>query len=283
MSERKQASNRRNAARSTGPKSAEGKSSSSRNALRHGILGSGLLLGDEDPAEYDALFQSLVQDLRPQGALELIHVERIATAIWRQRRLIRAETAAVAFRQAANDTRKMLTETLGVPDSARIKDPSLQPLDDAELKQLVSFRELLQELDKPGMPTSTLAALKKCAPVFHEVLVGWASNAGLSLEHHVCVEANLSIDEMPAAIAHLCDLYRREWGPRLAKLEERLMVSTMRRAYHDMKAIPPEAELFARYQTSLDNSLTKAIRALREAQLARMSALESVSDLKPRA
>ena len=148
MSDRKQASNRRNAARSTGPKSAEGKSSSSRNALRHGILGSGLLLGDEDPAEYDALFQSLVQDLRPQGALELIHLERIATAIWRQRRLIRAETAAVAFRQAASDTRKMLTETLGVPDSVRIKDPSLQPLDDNELQKLVSYRKQLQELEE---------------------------------------------------------------------------------------------------------------------------------------
>lgn len=281
MSERTQASNRRNAARSTGPKSAEGKSSSSRNALRHGILGSGLLLGDEDPAEYDTLFQSLVQDLRPQGALELIHVERIATAIWRQRRLIRAETAAVAFRQAANDTRKMLTETLGVPDSARIKDPSLQSLDDAELQQLVSYRKLLEELDRPGMPTSNLAALKKCAPLFHDVLMGFALDSGLSLEKFVCVEAKVAIEEMPAAIAYLCDLYRREWAPRLAKLEERLMVSTMRRAYHDMKAIPPEAELFARYQTSLDNSLTKAIRALREAQLARLSALESVSDMKP--
>ena len=113
MSETKRAINRRNAQKSSGLRSSNGKAASSKNALRHGILGSGLLLVDENPADYDVLFQSLVQDLRPHGALEIIHVERIAAAIWRQRRLIRAETAAVAFRQAADDTRKMLTETLG--------------------------------------------------------------------------------------------------------------------------------------------------------------------------
>lgn len=138
MSERKQASNRRNAATSTGPKPVEGKSSSSRNALRHGIFGSGSLLGNEDPAESDAFFRSLVQDLRSQEALKLIHAERIASTIWRQRRLVCTETAAVAFRQATYDTLKML---IGVPDLARLNDLSSQPLGDAELQQLVSCKK----------------------------------------------------------------------------------------------------------------------------------------------
>jgi hypothetical protein len=39
MSERKRDANRRNAARSTGPRSAAGRARSSRNAMRHGLLG----------------------------------------------------------------------------------------------------------------------------------------------------------------------------------------------------------------------------------------------------
>ncbi len=45
--------NRRNAARSTGPKSPEGKAIVSRNATRHGLTSSrAIILPDEDPQEF---------------------------------------------------------------------------------------------------------------------------------------------------------------------------------------------------------------------------------------
>ncbi len=84
----------------SGPQSVAGKVRSSRNALRHGILSSHLLLPDEDPAEYQLLLDSLFVELLPLGTLEQALVERIAVALWRQRRLVRVETARVRKSQA---------------------------------------------------------------------------------------------------------------------------------------------------------------------------------------
>ncbi|MEI6704879.1 MAG: hypothetical protein WCL71_15305 [Deltaproteobacteria bacterium] len=53
MTSKKQiTANRKNSAKSTGPKSAEGKAISSSNATRHGILSSSLFLPDEDPQTF---------------------------------------------------------------------------------------------------------------------------------------------------------------------------------------------------------------------------------------
>ena len=55
--------NRKNAEKSTGPRTAEGKEIVSRNALKHGLFSRYLLLDDEDPAEYQALLDDLHAEL----------------------------------------------------------------------------------------------------------------------------------------------------------------------------------------------------------------------------
>lgn len=91
--------NRRNARLSTGPKTDRGKDHSRRNAVKHGILASALLVvkgeGAEDRAEFDELLRALRQDCSPVGALEELLVERIATSWWRQKRALQCEAALV--------------------------------------------------------------------------------------------------------------------------------------------------------------------------------------------
>jgi hypothetical protein len=63
---------RRNGAKSRGPKTAEGKARSSRNALKHGLCAQHLVaLGDEDLDAFDALEAALMDKLAPDGALPL--------------------------------------------------------------------------------------------------------------------------------------------------------------------------------------------------------------------
>lgn len=66
--------NRRNSQRSTGPISDEGKQRSRRNAVKHGILTSALLIKEgpnlEDAGEFHELLSALEQDLVPEGTLE---------------------------------------------------------------------------------------------------------------------------------------------------------------------------------------------------------------------
>ncbi len=87
--------NRLNALKSTGPKTKQGKLIVATNATKHGILSKKLLLEGENPVEFVQLMEGLSQHLRPVGLLEMVLVEKIAINLWRQQRLIRAESASL--------------------------------------------------------------------------------------------------------------------------------------------------------------------------------------------
>ena len=271
---------RKKASQSTGPKSKTGKGVASRNAITHGILSAGLLVGGEDPAEYDALFQSLVADLRPVGALEMIHVERIATAVWRQRRLVRAESAAIEFHREANDTRKMLTDTLGLSESSRIKDQALIPLTEKEELTVGIYSAILSELDELAeldeFPES-LDDLSKRANLFVQYVEVEADAAECAPIEYIFKKSGVSADHFVRAVKVIIKLLRPDIEKVSTLYQQRLMVSMLKQRQHVMKVVPPEAELFARYQTSLDNMLTKAVRALNEAQDRRIALIDQAS------
>ena len=93
------AANRRNALKSTGPKTLLGKRISAKNALRHGLLSRELLVmvgdGKEDPADFEELLRGLHDHHHPEGKLEELLVDRIASCWWRLRRAVRAETGEI--------------------------------------------------------------------------------------------------------------------------------------------------------------------------------------------
>ena len=101
MSDRRTLANRTNASKSTGPQTVEGRAVASLNAFRHGLRSERLLLDGESADEFAELKADLLDALAPVGALELSLAERIVLGIWRQRRLARAETAAIALERQA--------------------------------------------------------------------------------------------------------------------------------------------------------------------------------------
>ena len=91
-------SNRRNARRSTGPRTQEGKAVASSNALRHGILSRVVTLPEEDRQAFDELSERMTARLAPEGPLEQCLVERITESVWRLRRVARAEAGVMTHR-----------------------------------------------------------------------------------------------------------------------------------------------------------------------------------------
>jgi hypothetical protein len=82
-SEKQILANRRNAQRSTGPRTPEGKAAVSQNALKHGLRARGILF----PAtgeEFQSVHDSLAADLRPQNPAESCLVEQMAVALYRR-------------------------------------------------------------------------------------------------------------------------------------------------------------------------------------------------------
>jgi hypothetical protein len=96
-SDRKAEANRRNALKSTGPKTPEGKAAVRLNALKHGLLSREILLPGEDEEALRELGERLRAELQPVGELENLLVDRIIAAYWRLRRLGRVEAGIFAW------------------------------------------------------------------------------------------------------------------------------------------------------------------------------------------
>ncbi len=79
-SEKKVEANRRNAQKSTRPKTPEGKAAVRLNAAKHGLLSREAVLPGEDEAAFAGLGERLSAELQPVGELEGLLVERIAAA-----------------------------------------------------------------------------------------------------------------------------------------------------------------------------------------------------------
>jgi hypothetical protein len=90
-------SRRRNAKKSTGPRTEAGKRRAALNALKYGryagphTLEESMLLMGEDPREFHAFRESLIASRQPADAVECMLVEDIAQLAWKKRRLNRAQ------------------------------------------------------------------------------------------------------------------------------------------------------------------------------------------------
>lgn len=102
VSERKLQANRRNALRSTGPRTERGKRTVSRNATKHGFLAREVVItagdGEESLEEFHALVENLWNFYEPAGVVEEALVQTIAASLWRKARVIRAENGEIRTR-----------------------------------------------------------------------------------------------------------------------------------------------------------------------------------------
>src|SRR5262249_5150540 len=88
ISQKKLEANRRNAEKSTGPKTPEGKERSSQNGLTHGLTSKKCpIWPGENEEEYRELQDALTRDLKPRGAMQREMVEDIVQTRWKIRRV----------------------------------------------------------------------------------------------------------------------------------------------------------------------------------------------------
>lgn len=259
--EQRRAANRANALLSTGPVTAAGKATVSRNAVRHGLLSAKLFLDDEDPAAFQDLLDELGTSLNPIGAVEMSFVERVAVTLWRQRRLVQAETASLSLARQPQQIAKGVSKELGRSYSDNVKPADLAPFDAEQAqwcRDIVAEIEAVDEID--------IRSLEKRAPLTYAQLVTDAEGEDL---------AAFTAGHDGGLTGYIGELLL--WcRKRLNEAEARpqiLAIATQVRS--KCLVLPPDAlELLARYQTTLDNQLIKLLRALRDAQEWRLKTLE---------
>lgn len=96
-SDKQTQANRRNAQKSTGPKTPEGKAAVRQNARTHGLRSQEVLAPGENEEDLKELDENLRADLQPVGELENLLVDRIVEYYWRLRRLTQVEAGIFAW------------------------------------------------------------------------------------------------------------------------------------------------------------------------------------------
>jgi len=191
-SQKQTVANRRNAQKSTGPKTMEGKQKASMNAVKHGLRTKHPVIDSphlkEDHSEYHELIYTIYQDLDPEGIFEEYLVRQIANALWRSQRVIRCELDTIHYQldkvdrkvedliethsyfsddyQATPEEEERLREQtshrLSVPDSEQSNSLSLY---EARLaRKITRFYNLLSHLQKRRKSEETKEKIGSLSP-----------------------------------------------------------------------------------------------------------------------
>lgn len=173
--------NQDNSKLSTGPKTETGKQTVSENRVTHGIL-SNRLLSHEDPEEYQALLDRLLSELKPVGALEVGLVEKITIILWRQRRLVQAESAKLELAQSERALLGHINDALGYGNYSdnKLKQEDLEGVD---LAQIEWCQGVIDEISS-DTNRSSVSAMKKSMPLCYGQLAEEAEGEGNSVDDY---------------------------------------------------------------------------------------------------
>jgi len=87
--------NRRNAQKSTGPKTPRGRTAVSNNALTNGFFARQAVISSEDQAEFDLYRRQFLDELAPETPMESMLAERIVNLSWRLIRVGRIQNQTI--------------------------------------------------------------------------------------------------------------------------------------------------------------------------------------------
>ena len=113
--------NRRNARKSTGPRTTGGKARSKFNAVKHGMTARTLVLPGEDPQKLQLRFETWTDELQPQGEVEQFLLEQAVHSSWKLERARAPSWPAVPLDRVRADRR-------GQPGAGRGRRPGLLAL-----------------------------------------------------------------------------------------------------------------------------------------------------------
>ncbi|HUU14431.1 MAG TPA: hypothetical protein VM182_12100 [Terriglobia bacterium] len=169
------AANRRNAAKSTGPRTAVGKARARHNALQHGrhaasdVSRETMLALGEDPREFENLYQSLLCAYEPADPLWAKQVEDLAKLYWRRGRLERARDGLLRREMEtvdADQERRRLEldrDFLTTEEERRADEEGLCQLKDSPAKFrriLICLKEILEAVEARDFTESSMPTFR---------------------------------------------------------------------------------------------------------------------------
>lgn len=252
-SEKKILANRQNALKSTGPTTAAGKAIVAKNAVKHGLCARHIIIDGESSIEFAEFSNSLAEQFQPDGALELLLVNRIIAGFWRLRRLGRVEVelfdhlCSSDVADHSSGSQSLISVKAGIADDHEFLSPDGTLDKDKLAEHLKSLKDSLpapgKRLSNAAPSSEALFALSRC---FRSLL-----DCGLNTDDANAIKAALQqIDQMsPASEPHKT----RSLGHALA--------SDYRSDGVTIK--------FSRYESHIERSLFRSLHELQRLQAKR--------------
>jgi hypothetical protein len=272
--------NRRNAFKSTGPKSAEGKASVRHNAVRHGAMAETVVIPFiENREDWEAHEQGVAESLRPLGYMETLLVERIASLMWRLRRANRFERELIALEQEA------------IEPNILKEDPSIKLGTDELRMRLESAQKIYSSIESfLEMKDSTRMKGTEAA----EILIFIGENNGrwdLKTASFRGIPQGIELEDFSKWTAGLLRQCIADVADHRKETSEQIIGSAVRQAENNKTAIEnklkqleskvegirrlnllpefSELEKITRYEAHLERSLYKAMHELERMQATR--------------
>jgi hypothetical protein len=150
-SDRQLAANKKNAQKSTGPKTPEGRAAVRLNGVKHGLTAATLVLPGERESDFESLLDSFEAEHHPATPTEEALVRQMVMAQWRLRRLYHVEAACLSLRldENAEDPAEIYENLDDAGRLAYVVDRSADTLTNLarhESRLERSFYKALQEL-----------------------------------------------------------------------------------------------------------------------------------------
>jgi len=153
-SDKQREASRRNGAKSTGPKTAEGKKTSALNSFKHGVYSDAILFSCEDSEGLEELRQAFHNRFQPRDIAEDAIIEELVHAQWRTQRMQILQTSTIEL-EVGPTTKKLKLNYGNLDESDYIsaavqgclaKSPALNLFFNLELRYRRAFSRALRDL-----------------------------------------------------------------------------------------------------------------------------------------
>ena len=139
--------NQRNAVKSTGPRTDEGKGASKMNALKHGLMAREVLMPGESSEDFGNLRGMLHQEFEPVGSYEMFLVDELAGQFFRLFRVYRIEGGILVH--ARNEVRLQLANSRRMAARTRtLESRPSKDIDSGVSEESERFSEQGRELEE---------------------------------------------------------------------------------------------------------------------------------------
>jgi hypothetical protein len=271
MSSQKQIeANRRNALKSTSPKTPETKAIVSKNAVRHGLRARHAVIDGESWIEFDEFRNELIRHLAPVGFLEQLLADRIIAAFWRLHRVAQIEVELFNYLQQPKPTRATgscsndIQKPTPTPP-AYVKIVKTYPAESSS-KYLGGYsadeaKTRLNELKDTFEQISRMNISSEHAPALRQYLTDLSSLDFFidSLPQENRTQLSETIDELTTM----------ENSLKTRAIDDFRMKFTIGRTMHDDLKSRNALTTFQRYESNIERSLFKSLHELQRFQSAR--------------